>query len=592
MAILRIDELTSINVNSIDPVTQFTAVAATGAETLKATHQSVVNKALNRTDNVSGAAASTVITAQTSTGSTGGNIILTPGQSASSSSGAVVVVSPAATSSVPAFLVKNSVDQNILTLNNSGVFSIGTNSVPNGTSVRSIIVGQNTLLSNQIFEYAALFGQNNVVGCYQSLLAGQNNTGSTNNASIQDSIIAGSNNNINSITVGDVTILGDSNVITGGSGQNAKILGDSNTICGKGAVVGSNNNLQHAGTEFAFVIGRQNQSLDASFVAGSQNTAISAVQSGIVGKTGQSYAIGDSNDVVGSDCYAYGNNQTIGLYLATTSIGSNQYQISGDYTAAFARSSNKVFLRYNSSDNTICGEWLAASNIAFVESFTNFNLAAPLEPVSPTSPNYFIGFLDTTNSHAFGFNNTIQNSDNVNIYGRNNTVDNNNSNLSIYGNGLIIPADDSGWTVFGSSSRARIESGAYVQNNSTTVNRPSNVNSLTVDANGNVAIQNNTLNAPILLVDQTSNVTINSISQFGSTASVTNGTEVRIINIGTSSITLSKDNASGAAGYRLYWNQSGNTLALNQNHTAKLIYIDSLPLSGSTGGWLLIPDGI
>jgi hypothetical protein len=124
------------------------------------------------------------------------------------------------------------------------------------------------------------------------------------------------------------------------------------------------------------------------------------------------------------------------------------------------------------------------------------------------------------------------------------------------------------------------------------VNTPSTyTTSLTVDGNGNLALNNSALNRSIVTINQTSSITINSITYFGSISSVRNGQTFRLVNIGSSNITLSKDDASGTSGYRLYWDKSGGTLALDNKESVVFIYLDNLPLSGSTGGWLVLTDG-
>jgi hypothetical protein len=126
-----------------------------------------------------------------------------------------------------------------------------------------------------------------------------------------------------------------------------------------------------------------------------------------------------------------------------------------------------------------------------------------------------------------------------------------------------------------------------------TVNPPAaNTTSWAPDGNGNLSVQSANNAGNVFAINQTSNVDINSISNFSTLNGATNGQQFRLVNIGTSTITLHKDNASGTSGYRLTWQKAGGSIAVQQNHSVVFLYLSNLPLSGSTGGWVVLTDGI
>jgi hypothetical protein len=126
-----------------------------------------------------------------------------------------------------------------------------------------------------------------------------------------------------------------------------------------------------------------------------------------------------------------------------------------------------------------------------------------------------------------------------------------------------------------------------------TANPPAaNTTSWAPDGNGNLSVQSANNAGNVFAINQTSNVDINSISNFSTLNGPVNGQQFRLVNIGTSTITLHKNNASGTAGYRLMWQGYSNSIALGQNHSVTFLYISNLPLSGSTGGWFCLTDGI
>jgi hypothetical protein len=173
-----------------------------------------------------------------------------------------------------------------------------------------------------------------------------------------------------------------------------------------------------------------------------------------------------------------------------------------------------------------------------------------------------------------------------------NTISSGNINVFCgYGFSETSPGAQS--TYVGGDCNIRLKSTKLCYNTSMTVNPPAaNTTSWAPDGNGNLSVQSVNNAGNVFAINQTSNVDINSIFNFSTLNGAANGQQFRLVNIGTSTITLHKDNASGTAGYRLYWEGHGNSITLSQNHSVVFLYLSNLPLSGSTGGWLCLTDGI
>jgi hypothetical protein len=467
---------------------------------------------------------------------------------------------------------------------------IGVNNVvpEAGTSNGSAIMGQNNSPQQQIVS-TVITGSQNTIGAEYSLIAGYGNYNESTGF-LTSSIIAGYNNSTSDLTNVHVFILGDSNVASSGPGiEDTYVVGSANRVAGCGWAIGTSNAV--AGNQYpcAYAIGYNQKAYDGGFSYGTNN-----ITYGQIGNSGQAaFNYGYDNECIGSNNSAFGYNNSVGRYNNATLISGDTFYLDTplDLTSWFSGVGTKVALSYLNNKGTRTVEWLTFSNVTYnsVDNRTEFDLTAR-SMTANALPAYQVGFADTSESFALGYGNQIYASSSTSTLGRGNVL---NSCANVHAFGYAINRTNYTNSVFvGGDATLYLQSTTYNRNEGMAVNPVSTyTTSLTSDVNGNLALSNSALNRTIVTINQTSNIDVNSITYFGPISSTTNGQNFRLVNIGTSDITFHKDNVSGTAGYRIYWNKAGGSLVLSQNQSVMLYYIDNLPLSGSTGGWLLIPDG-
>jgi len=386
--------------------------------------------------------------------------------------------------------------------------------------------------------------------------------------------------------------IGTGNTITAGpssSPAEGYVMGNNNRLAGCGYSFGDQNDTSGTSTEpCSMAYGRTNKAYCGGFSFGQNNIAAGTVNNAFTGYG--SYTLGRDNVATGVNNVCEGYNSSVGTNLTTTLIGPNQYQLAGNYQDYFV--GGYVTLVYNCTLGTKAAEVLAYNNVFYngITNLTTFELAS--KSMIPTgTPQYEVYFHDCSESFSYGYGNQTRLSTSTVTVGRGNSIYG-GSNTHFFGYGFyeVNPAGQT--TYVGGDCNLRLKSSKIIFMQGMTATPPAAyTTSLTVDGNGNLSLQSASLTGCLLLINQTSPITINSIQNLGPLNGLTNGQTMRIVNTGTSDITLAKDNASGNSGYRLYWAKSGNNATISQNHSLTMTYIDSLALSGSTGGWLIILDG-
>lgn len=528
------------------------------------------------------------IQAANNTAGTGSDLILQPGQGTSNNDGTVSIRKTSATATGQNVLEIKRGSNVIARIDDSSCLVVGAgNTVPEPTvSNGSAIFGQNNVPQQQIVS-TVVSGANNTIGAEYSVIAGSNNTNEST-AYLTSSIIVGYNNYTADLTNVHVFILGDGNRVSSGPGiEDTYMVGSSNRGAGCGWAVGTSNFVAGNAYPCSYAIGYNNKSYDGGIAIGTNNLTY-----GETGNSGSSsFAIGVDNEAIGSNSYAIGLNNQVGTYWSVSLISGNtfQYDTPGDFTSSFTGVGTKVCLSYLNIYQTRTAEWLTFSNVTFTGGFTRFDLAARSMTPNAT-PAYQIGFSDASESFVIGYGNQIYKSSIVSVLGRS-LVLNGCSNTHLFGYSMS-KTGESNKIFVGGDATVVLESTSFINTEGMPVNTPSTyTTSLTVNGSGNLALNNSTLNRSIITINQTTDIDINSITYMGPVAAVRNGQQLRIVNIGVNTITFHKDNASGVSGYRIKWAKAGLPLILAENESVSLIYLNNLPLSGSTGGWLLLPDG-
>lgn len=404
-------------------------------------------------------------------------------------------------------------------------------------------------------------------------------------ATVQELWAAGSNPQTNAN-------VGTNNVITvGPSGVPAEAycMGNFNKLSGCSYAFGDSNQCTGTVEPCSMAYGLSNESYAGGMTFGNQNQAAGTV--GTLGPVGANscYVLGRSNVCSGTNNVVEGYNSSCGLSLNLTRTSGNTYSVAGDYTTYFIN--GYITLAYNATTNTRISEVLAYSNVQFVGGQTTFELAA-LSLTPTASPSYIGYWHDCTESFSYGYANQIKKSTSTVVVGRGNTIEN-GANCHFFGYGFYDNNPRSLCTFVGGDCSLDLSATKYLYMNGMTANTISGyTNSWTVDANGNVNIQSASIRNPLITVNQTSDIDVNAIVNFSNISAPVDGQTFRLVNIGANTITLHKDNTTGTAGKRLIWQKSGSNLAIATNHSVQFIYISTLPLSGSTGGWLVLPDGV
>ncbi len=525
------------------------------------------------------------------TAGNGSDLILQVGQGTSNNDGKLIIKKPSTTATGQYIVDMKRGTSTIGFIDDNSVIVIGVNNiVPEpGTSNGSAIFGSNNSPQQQIVA-TTISGIQNTIGAEYSLIAGSYNN-NDNTAFLTKSIVVGYNNYTADLTNVSAYIMGDSNKASTGPGQeNAYIFGSYNATSGCGWTMGTNNYVGGNSDPCAYAFGNDNRAYDGGFAFGSNNIVY-----GEVGNSGSgAFIYGVDNEGVGTNTTIVGYNNTMGRYDDATLLSGNTFYLNtaGDFTTWFTGVGTKVALSYLNNKTTRTVEWLTFSNVTYNAGAnrTEFDLTARSMTPNATSPAYQVAFSDTSESFIFGYGNNIDKSTSVSVLGRGIQSDGCTNchfvgyaiNRSNYSNRVFIGGD----------AQINLESTLYCHNETMWTNpRSTYTTSLTVDANGNLALSNSALNRSLVTINQTTNIDVNSITYFGPLNFVPDGQQFRLVNIGANNITLHKDNASGTSGYRLYWEKTGNTIQMDQNSSVSLVYVNNLPLTGSTGGWLVIPDG-
>lgn len=229
------------------------------------------------------------------------------------------------------------VGQSNLMQNSTGCLVFGNDNNLSGNLTNNIVVGSTNavpLTSNNNIILGAL---NNQTGVYINSSGLVTGTAQSNNSSINNSIVAGINNNMR---------FGDSNVALGHknsvSGYNVGVVGSYNTVsfANKSQVMGNSN----------FIVGSNIKSIgdkvsaigSNSFVVNTDDVTTNIFGSGniIIGSNGivnNGLVVGSNNNLKGSDNIIYGKNNNLGLALhAFTSTNDYFLVINGDVTSTYA----------------------------------------------------------------------------------------------------------------------------------------------------------------------------------------------------------------------------------------------------------------
>jgi hypothetical protein len=344
----------------------------------------------------------------------------------------------------------------------------------------------------------------------------------------------------------------------------------------------------------SFAYGYSLDCFDGGFGFGYANKSFGNISNPIFGAGGSSYGIGFQNQVSGKNNVADGYDNVVSYTdLSCASLGSNQYRITGNYLAYFT--GGYLGISYVNSAGVRVGETVAYNNPAFDGTYTTFELASLTQTLNGT-PQIKISLQDCDQTMAYGFANQAFKCHDTFIFGRGNAVYNGDINTFVgYGFNTQAPnlTQRSLTTYVGGDCNLDLSSTKICYNTSMNATPPASyTTSLTVDANGNINLQNTALRSPLITINQTSDIDVNSIQNLGPLNLPVNGQTFRLMNIGANTITIHKDNATGNNGYRFYWAKSGNSIALGLNDSVQFTYLSNLALSGSTGGWVVIPDGI
>jgi hypothetical protein len=384
-------------------------------------------------------------------------------------------------------------------------------------------------------------------------------------------------------------------VIAGPSSTAAEgyCVGNNNKLAGCAYAIGDQNQVCGASNPCSFAYGYLEQAWCGGYSYGTNNKTVGSISS--VAGGGPAFSVGRNNVISGNNTYCAGNiNEIGGGVFDVTNTGGNNYSITPASDISSYFQSGYIVLTYlvaGTTGNVRVSERLAYSNVAWNGTSNTFQLASlSMTPIaSPLYQIYFDNCLDVT---AFGFNNRIRNSSRTFVFGMQNTISSGNINVFV-GYGFTETSLGGQTTYVGGDCNIRLQSTKLCYNTSMTVNPPAaNTTSWAPDGNGNLSVQSANNAGNVFAINQTSNVDINSISNFSTLNGATNGQQFRLVNIGTSTITLHKDNASGTSGYRLTWQKAGGSIAVQQNHSVVFLYLSNLPLSGSTGGWVVLTDGI
>lgn len=403
-------------------------------------------------------------------------------------------------------------------------------------------------------------------------------------ATVQELWAAGSNPQVNAN-------IGTGNVITGGPSSTAAegyTMGNDNLLAGCCFAFGDNNSACGTIEPCSMSYGKDNESYAGGFSFGQANYTAGTVGVPVTGAS--SYTVGRALTCTGTNNVCEGYNSSIGFTQPVTLIAPNTYQVgAGNYTSYFT--TGRLTLVYNNSLGTKTAEILAYNNVQFTGGNTTFELAS-LSMTPSGTPAYQIYTHDCTESFSYGFANQTKLSSSTIVIGRGNLIENGNNNTFVgYGFYEILPTSLT--TYVGGDCNINLKATKLIYNTGMTVNPPASyTTSWTVDGSGNVNIQSASLIGNLITVNQTSDITVNAIINFSTISGPVDGQTFRLVNIGANTITLSKDDVTGQSGKRLTWQKTGNSINIATNHSVQFIYLSTLPLSGSTGGWLVIPDGI
>lgn len=229
------------------------------------------------------------------------------------------------------------VGQSNLIQNSTGCLVFGNDNNLSGNLTNNIVVGSTNavpLTSNNNIVLGAL---NNQTGVYINSSGLVTGTAQSNNSSINNSIVAGINNNMR---------FGDSNVALGHknsvSGYNVGVVGSYNTVsfANKSQVMGNSNfivgsNIKSIGDKVS-VIGSN------SFVVNNDDAIVNIFGSGniILGSNGivnNGLVVGSNNNLKGSGNIIYGKDNNLGLALhAFTASDQFSLVINGDVSNTYA----------------------------------------------------------------------------------------------------------------------------------------------------------------------------------------------------------------------------------------------------------------
>lgn len=409
-------------------------------------------------------------------------------------------------------------------------------------------------------------------------------SGDAGKSTVQQLWTAGSNPQVNAN-------VGTGNVITVGPSATAAegyVMGNDNLLAGCCFAFGDNNSACGTIEPCSMSYGKDNESYAGGFSFGQANYTAGTVGVPVTGAS--SYTVGRALICTGTNNVCEGYNSSIGFTQPATLIGPNTYSVgAGNYTQYFT--TGRLTLVYNNSLGTRTSEILAYNNVQYTGGITTLELAS-LSMTPSGTPAYQIYTHDCTESFSYGFANQTTLSSTTTVIGRNNTIQNGSANTFL-GNGFYEILPTASMVYIGGDCNLNLKASKIIYAAGMTANPPASyTTSWTVDGSGNVNVQSASLTGNLITVNQTADIDVNAIINFSTLLAPVEGQTFRLVNIGANTITLHKDNATGQAGKRLIWQKSGTNLNIATNHSVQFIYISTLPLSGSTGGWLVLPDGI
>lgn len=387
-------------------------------------------------------------------------------------------------------------------------------------------------------------------------------------------------------------------VIAGPSSTAAEgyCIGNNNALAGCAYAIGDQNRACGTIDPCSFSYGYAEQAYAGAYSYGTNNQTVGTV-SAVDVNGAPSFTVGRDNVVTGTNNHCDGYNCRIGGGpFALTNTGGNNYSSTLNITSYFV--GGYVVLTYlvtGSISSVRVAERLAYSNVTWDGTNTTFQLAS--KSMTPdATPTYYMYTNDSTETFVYGYGNNVYNSASTFVLGRGTTIQNGSLNTMVgynFTNANIPGGLRTNCTYVGGNCSLDLCASGFVYTTGMSAITPAQkTTSFTVDGNGNLSFVDASAQGSLFVINQLTAIQINSISTLATQNTIANGQQFRLVNIGTSDITLSKDNASGTSGYRLMWQKAGGSITLGQNHSVVLLYLNNLPMSGSTGGWLVLTDGI